>query len=55
MTLEWFLGLVAATSAAVASERDSDTRNGLPRRRGSIMEASCLVVGVGTENMGLLP
>ena len=49
------LGLAHATSVATESERDSDRRIGLPHRRGSSAEASCLVVGVEVENTGPLP
>ena len=52
---EQFLGLAGATSVAAESERGSDRRSGLPHRIGSRVEASCLAVGVVTENMGLLP
>ena len=52
---ERFLGLAGATSAAAESERGSDRQSGLPHRIGNSVEASCLAVGVVTENMGLLP
>ena len=52
---ERFLGLAVATSVVAVSERDSDKRSGPPRRRRSIVEASCLAVSVEAENMGPLP
>ena len=52
---ERFPGLAGATSAAAESERRSDRQSGLTHRIGSSVEASCLAVGVVTENMGLLP
>ena len=36
VVLERFPGLAVATGAAAVYERDSDTRSGLPHRRGSI-------------------
>ena len=52
---ERFPGLAGTTSAAAESERGRDRQSGLPHRIGSSIEASCLAVGVVTENMGLLP
>ena len=52
---EQFPGLAGAASAAAENERGSDRRSGLLRCIGSSVEASCLAVGVATENMGLLP